>query len=488
MRAAVLIPPSKYAKNVARDLIYGCWCKGKRIAGLQFPPVSQLLVATVLREDSVDAFLIDAAAERLTIRQTKDRLKGCEAIILLTSSVTIQEDADILAELKKDVEVRPLVIVYGAQATFMPRQTLGREAIDIVVRREPEYIIRDLLRAIRDGADWRLVKGIGYRDKDEVILNDYYPFIEDMDELPVPDRKALNKKIEYFNPVVKRMPYTTMFTSRGCPGKCTFCSSPPFYGRKIRYRSSGSVLNELGEIVELGYREVFFRDENFTVKKSRTKEICEGIISRGYDLSWICSSRIDNIDRESMVAMKNAGCHMIRLGVESGVQEILDKSCKGTTLEQIREIFRWTHEIGLDTHAHLMLGMPGETEDTIRRTIDFVLEIEPTIVTFGICTPYPGTQLFEQVLEKRPEIGDGSGADLGGLHTVAFHNDLFTDMRADDLSNWVKRAYRRFYLRPKYWMGWIKRVRSWNEFKRVSRAGMKVVDFAFRGDEMKPRG
>ncbi len=483
MKVVVLIPPSKFSRNVARDLIYGCWCKGKRIAGIKFPPLSLLLVATVLKKEGFDVALIDAAATGMSLEEVKERTRGARMVVLLTSTMTVNEDAAVLNELKK-ANPDLLTVVFGAHPTFMPRHTLGKEGIDVVVRREAEFIIRDLARALASGdGEWRKVKGIGYRlENGEIMLNEFYPFVENLDELPIPDRTMLPQGIDYFNPVVKRVPYTTMMTSRGCPGLCTFCSSPPFYGRKIRYRSVESMIEELEEIKQLGYREVFFRDEIFTVVKSRTIALCEEMIKRKLNLSWICSARIGSVDKEMMELMKAAGCHMIRFGVESGSQKILDNIKKGITVEQTRQTFRWTHEVGLDTHAHLMLGTPGETRETIDETIKFIKEIEPTIITCGICTPYPGTQLFEEVREKHPEIGDGSQCDLSRLHTKSFYNEVFTELSPEELSKGIRKVYRQFYLRPGYLLKWLFRIKSVDEFRRVTLAGTQVFDFIFRGD------
>lgn len=490
MKVMVLIPSSRFSKNVARDLIYGCWCKGKRIGGIKFPPVSQLLVATVLKKSGHDAVLLDAAANRLTLEGLRDEVrKGYSAVIVLTSTMTVKEDSRTLDELKK-VNSKLKTIVFGAQPTFVPANTLSYSGIDFVVRGESEYIIRDLANALEKGdSSWQAVKGIGYLDgKGRVVLNEPNPFIKNLDELPIPDRTMLTAGVDYFNPVVKMMPYTTAFTARGCPGRCLYCSSPSFYGRLIRFRSSASVLEELEVIQKLGYREVFFRDEIFTVSRRRTVEICEGILRKNINLSWICSARVGSVDKETMMLMKRAGCHLLRFGVESGVQEILDNIKKDIRIEETIETFRWAKEARLDTHAHLMMGMPGETQGTIDKTIRFVRQIAPTIITFGICTPYPGTELFNIVKESFPEIGDGSACDLSRLHTQGFYNRAFTELDNASLAKNIRRGYREFYLSPSYMFKWLGRINSLDELKRVSLAAAQVLDFIFRGDTAKDSG
>jgi radical SAM superfamily enzyme YgiQ (UPF0313 family) len=483
MKAVVIIPPSKHSKNVARDLVYGCWCKGKRIAGIQFPPVSQLIVVTTLIKYGHYCDLLDAAALQLSFEETVEKAKDYHFVIMLTSTMTVNEDASLLMEIKdKNPDVK--TIVYGSHPTFMPKYTLSKDGIDFIVRREPEFIIRDLISALKNRDDsFKEVKGIGYQENNNDIINELYPFIENLDELPIPDRSLLVADIDYFNPVVKRVPFTTMFTSRGCPGRCTYCTSPPFYGKTYRARSAESVLEELEIVSNMGYKEVFFRDEMFTADRDRVIKVCEGLLEKNIDLTWIASTRVGAVDDELMVLMKKAGCHMLRYGVESGVQEILNTVKKGIKIEQTIKDFELTHKHKIDTHAHCMLGMPGETEKTIRQTLDFVKKIDPTIITFGICSPYPGTQLFDLVVEKHPEVGDGSECDLQKLHTHSFFNEVYTNIPNDELNKWIKRIYREFYFRPGYMLKWFGRIKSIDEFRRVSLAAAQVIDFAFFSKE-----
>lgn len=481
MRIVLLIPQSRFAKNVARDLIYGCWCKGKRIAGIEFPPISQLQIVTILQQLNLQAELYDAAAMGKTIEDIKKELLDVDIIIVLTATATINEDAAVLAELKKDNR-KLLTLVYGAHPTFMPKYTLSKKGIDIAVRREAELVIRDLTMAISKGVDWRAIKGISFLSDGKFVSNPDYEYIGNLDSLPIPDRTLLSKNADYFNPVVKRLPFTTMFTSRGCPGNCTYCSSPPFYGRVIRSMGPERVAEEMSLIQSQGYREIFFRDEIFTINKNRTTQICEKIIEKELDLTWIASARIGSVDFETMKLMKKAGCHMIRFGVESGSQKILNNIKKGITIDQTRRTFEWIHRAGLDTHAHLMIGAPGESKETIDQTIRLLKEIKPAIITCGICMPYPGTQLFDYVLKSYPEIGDGSECDLSHLHTQGYYNELFCDLSYAELAHNIKRIYRNFYLRPEYIFSWFKRIKTLDEVKRVFLAGCQIFEFMFTND------
>lgn len=482
MKYLVLCPPSKAARNVIRDFVYGCWCKGRRIGGAQMPPTNLLSVATVLKEDGRDVEMVDAAADGARWAEVEKRLDEFGAVILLVSTNSFREDCAFVEGLKARNR-RLLSVFFGPHATFMPQYSLARESVDIIVMREPEHILRDLARALDGGGEsWKGVRGIGYREGGEARINEPYPFIEDLDDLPIPDRSFLPEGLDYFNPVVKRVPYTTMQTSRGCPGRCTFCTVPSFYGKRIRCRSAGKVLEEFSYLAGLGYREIFLRDETFVAYRKRNKEICNGLIDAKLDLAWIANARVDMVDLETMRLMKAAGCHMLKFGVESGVQEILDAIRKGITLDQTRQAFAWAREAGLDTHAHVMIGCPGETVETARRTIRFVKEIAPTTASFGIHTPFPGTDLFAQVSAAHPEIRDGSGCDLTKIHTEGYFAQTYTRMTPRQLSRMVRHAYRRFYLRPSYLLSSLRRMGSRDEFWRTVVAGTNIFAFTMGRD------
>jgi len=482
MKILVLNPPSRVAKNVVRDVLYGCWCKGKRIGGGTVPALALLSVASVLRQSGFKVAFLDAAIRREPTERIVSLSASFDVIITSTSTMSIDEDADFLNGLKS-IKESLITIVFGSHPTFMPGATIKRKGIDIIVRREPEYIIRDLLCAIRkkDGS-WKKVNGIGFAENGRIVINPDYPFIEDLDDLPFLDVSLLPKDADYFNPLVKRLPYITTTVSRGCFGRCTFCTVPHFYGAKVRSCSANRVLDEVRHYRDKGYKEVYFRDETFTADKERNIKVCEGLIKNKLDLTWICNARVGTVDKETMVLMKKAGCHLIKFGVESGVQQILDRIKKGISLEQTADAFKWAKEAGLKTHAHVMLGLPGETEETLNSTINFIRKIRPTTASFGICTPYPGSRLFEEVAKGCPEIKDGSGSHLGILHIQALFNENFTHIKRDKLEKDLRRAYRSFYLRPAYLCQWLKRIGDPDYFKRALLAGTRIIDFSIRGE------
>lgn len=483
MKTLVLNPASRFTKNVVRDVLYGCWCKGKRIGGGTVPPFNLLFVASLLQREGFEVTFLDAMAEQLPFEDQLNLAPEVELVVCSTATMAFNEDADTLLEFKKR-NPRLKTAMFGSHPTFMPQYALTHAGVDFCVREEPDYIILNLVRSLSAGTDdWKRIKGLAYRGADGApVVNETAPYIEDLDALPMLDTSLLPKDVDYFNPLVKRMPYMTMATSRGCPAKCTFCTAPYFYGPRVRFMSPGRVVDEIATHLAHGYREIYFRDETFTVNNRRNLKIFDQIHERGLDFTWICNARVETVTQPVLEAMVKAGCHYIKFGVESGNQDILDRMKKGITVEQTRQTFQWCHEAGVDTHAHVMVGNPGDTDETIQETIDLVLAIEPTTVTFGLCSPYPGSELWDEVSEVYPEIGDGSETNLETLHSTGLFNELYCGVPSEELEDYVQKAYRAFYLRGSYFMKTLKRMGSLDEIKRYSLAGAQVVDFALRGE------
>lgn len=483
MKILGLNPPSKFSKNVARDLLWGCWCKGRRIAGVQFPPLPLMYVATVLKKDGHDVDVLDAQAEVVSVSEVEERISNYDVLFLISATMSYAEDAETLALLKKK-NPRLITIIFGSHATFLPHEALKRWSVDIIVRKESEYVIRDLVRAFSQGGDaWKKVPGIGFKQDGQDIINPDYPYVENLDELPIPDRSFLPKNLFYYNPIVKYSNWTTALSSRGCPSRCTFCTSPFYYGPKYRARSAQNVFEEIVYLRDLGFKEIFYRDELFTIDKERVFDICNKIIDAKIDVSWICSVKASTTSFEMLKAMKEAGCRFIRVGVESGSQAILDNVKKDVKIGMVENTFLWARQLKIDTHAHMMLGMPGETERSIAETFSFIQRIKPSTITYGIMTPYPGTEVYRQVLAADPSFGDGTGIDIRSVHTNASFSRIFTDLDQAKLEKYVQEGYRRFYMRPIYILNRLSRIRSWREFLRLFSAGNQVFRFIVSGDQ-----
>lgn len=463
-------------KNVIRDLIYGCWCNGRRIGGMQMPPVNHLFVATTLKEAGHKVQFIDAQVDYPAyLKLQSENFSGLDFLLILSSSNSYKEDLKTAQHIKeKNPNIKTLF--FGSHPTFQPEACLREEAIDFVVIREPEMTIKKLVTKVAAGESLKDLAGCGFKEHGKITVNPFDGHF-DMNELPIPDWTMLPNNIDYFNPVVKRMPFATMQTSRGCPAKCIYCTSPFFYGNDIRIKTAENVLKEIRYLVGLGFKEIFFRDETFTAYKQRNLEICKTIIEEKIDITWIANGRVDMIDRESAEMMKKAGCHMLKFGVETGDDQMLLNLKKGATVEQAREAFRLCHEVGLDTHSHIVFGGPGESLDSINNTLKFLKEIDPTTASFGILTPYPGTEHFRMVQEKFPEIMNGTEADMETLHTIPYYSQALTELDPGELQSSIGRAYRTFYFRPSYIFKWLKKVDSLDELFRLLVAGSNIFQF-----------
>ena len=454
MNILIINNRSKYHKNIVNDVLFGSWCAGKRIASAEYPPLPLLSVATVLEPDNKITF-IDAQGMKLSQRQILDEclINNPDVLITQTSTMTFKEDIELLSKIKQ-TSPKIKTILVGSHITFLPRQSLSR-FVDFVVLGEPEFSLRKLLKNIKNSP--RVVKSK----------------TPDIQKLPIPNRKYIFG-LNYHHPLVRNKRWTTAETSRGCPGKCTFCTASRFYGNKVRDRSPDLVLEELRYLDSLGYKEVFFRDQTFTFSKSRTAEICRKIIDSGLKLDWICNVRPGTVDENLLSLMKEAGCHLIKVGVESGNQRILDNIKKMTTLEIIERTFKSAKKVGIDTHAHFMLGCIGETEKTISDTIKFAIKIDSDTATFGLMTPYPGTPIFDRLLKSVKT--DGTEVSMDKLHLTSFYSRYFCNLLPQFLESSIKMAYLRFYFRPSFV---LKRLMKLNILRDLS-SSFDVLSLVFQ--------
>jgi radical SAM superfamily enzyme YgiQ (UPF0313 family) len=438
-------------------------------------------IASVLEQARIETYILDAVGEELDISQTHKRLKKIDPdfVIIITATSTFSHDASFMNRLKK-ANKKLKSIFCGTHVMTMPAKVLDIAGVDFIILGEPEYAVRDLILAIEKKKPLDSLKGIGFKRKGKVILTGNAPIIENLDKLPFPARHLLPKHVNYFNPLAKKAPYTTLMSSRGCPFRCKYCVANIVYGRKFRARSPKNVVDEMVECTrKFGTKEFFFRDETFTMDKKRALDICRMIRKKKLGINWICASRVNTIDREMMVAMKKAGCHMIKFGVESGSQKILNNLRKGIILKQSRNVFRWANELKIDTVAHFMLGSPGETKQTIQETIDFAKEIKPTYASFNITTPYPGTDLWREV-EDKLNINDFSIYDIEKIHEKALFNKAFCKLSKKEIEEAFNRAHREFYFRPSYIIRRLLRQSSFSELSRSAKAAFHLMVYTIK--------
>ncbi|MBN1259936.1 MAG: radical SAM protein [Anaerolineae bacterium] len=387
-------------------------------------------------------------------------------------------------------------IAFGTHVTPMPASTMeSYPALDYVLRGEPELALRELVDTLdvlqghkeprgRDlkavslwpdtekafaerllrlfaGADpgWQpawldiesgtvktglaRIKGLVWRKEGQVMVNADRGFIKDLDDLPLP-RHELLPLSKYRAPLVGG-PYAFVVSSRGCPAACRFCIKHVSYGSSVRYRSPEHVLEEIQDLVDLGIRKIHMYTDLFTVSRDQVLGICEGILERQLPVKWTCNSRVDYVDEEMLHMMRRAGCWMISWGIESADPQMLKRMRKGITPEKVARALRWAKQAGIMNWGYFIIGLPGETEESIRKTIDFSKRLPLDLVLFHIAAPHPGTPFFFEVVENgwfRPGTR-WEEVDMDRSTVLDYPN-----LKAEDLERWAKRAFREWAFRP----------------------------------------
>lgn len=321
------------------------------------------------------------------------------------------------------------IVVGGVHATFCPEQTLLSYGADVVVIGEGDETILDLCNAIEDNRALSTVQGIAYKDAGVVKQTSPRAKVHDLDQLPIPDYSFAKDAIE-------RLGMAFLITSRGCPAHCKFCSTSSYWGQQVRMYSPSRVVDEMQMLIsQFGVRRLFFHDDTFNLGFSRVAAICQEIIHRKVDVEWGCSCRATPASEEMIAAMVKAGCRHICWGVESGSERILKSIEKNITLEQIKRAFDLCLPYSdiLSTAAFIMVGNPGESEETIQESIDFFQTLSMTdAITSSILYVLPGSELY-QALEARGKIDPKSWVHYDTVPTYLLEQSLWT------LLQWSKR-------------------------------------------------
>lgn len=448
-----------------------------------YPPIDLAFIAAYMR-DETDVKLLDANALDLEWKQVKKEIREFrpDVVLFKTSPTTMAFDIKT-ADIAKQIDKKIITILDDAHIVpFFPKKTLQKfKNIDILIRGESEKTVKKLLDAIKNKKDLKKVNGISFRKNKKIINTPPTKPFRNLDELPFPAYDLL--PIEKYNSVTfaRKSPFMTLIASRGCPFRCEFC----IVGGSVVWRGSGrgwyprsaeSILDEMETLVEdYGVKEIYIFDETFTVNKKRVLEVCKGIMDRKINVSWTCNSRVDTLDDELLKAMKKSGCWNILFGVESGSQEILDRCKKGIKIKDIKKAFRLTKKNNISASASFMIGLPGETWETVEKTLQLAFDIEPDYCQFVLTTPYPGTKLYDYAKKNGYLVKDYDfdGYDAYGLAEEAV---IRTEkMSNKELMRAQKYVHRKFYLRPKYIIKRLLSIRSLMEIKMMIKAFFYVT-------------
>lgn len=476
MKVCFINPPFKWE--------YGKFSRESRSpsighSGVLYYPLWLIYAAAVTEKNGFDTAFIDAPAKRLDIGQTLDRVKNEAAdsalFVLDTSTPSIYSDVKFGEELKKLCPGSRIMLV-GTHPSATDSETLQlSESIDLIARREYDYIVLETAKALRDGTDISEVKGLTWRTENGCIIrNPDAEHIEELDEIPMAApfiKKYLDVK-DYVFPAAS-FPAIQIFTGRGCPAHCNFCVYPQtLHGHKYRLRSPESVAEEFRYIADNfpEVHEVVIEDDTFTANKQRVLDICRLFTEMGINkkLKWLCNARV-NIDLETMQAMKKAGCHLIIPGFESYNEDILKNIKKGSNIKLIDAYVENAKKAGLMIHACYMVGNKGETRETMETTLKAALRFRTDTAQFFPLIPYPGTEAYDWAKSN----GYISGKYEDYLQEDGTLNCVLNtpELSAQELVDFCAYARKKYYMRPWYichrlWKG----IRDPEDMKRSLKA------------------
>jgi len=357
------------------------------------PPLGVSYVAAAFEAAGCYVKIIDYIVSRYTPEKLKKELDTFEPDIVGATSVTMNFPvaADIMRTAKRH---RPsiLAIMGGPHVSFDATRTLETyPEIDLLVLGEGERTIMELVPLLADRCEWRGIKGLAFRQDGTITVTEPRELIDDLDSIPLPARHLLplSRYRALGFPV-------SIITSRGCPNACIFCQGRRMVGKKVRYRKVEYVMDEIEQILSYGISRINVADDLFTSNKARVREVCTQIRRRGLNFKWSAFARVNTVDRETLKMMRDAGCDALSFGIESGNQEMLRLVKKGITLEQARNAVELCKEVGIMAHASFMVGLPGESPDSLRDTQEFSKSLG---ISYGyhFLSPFPGTDVREKI-------------------------------------------------------------------------------------------
>jgi radical SAM superfamily enzyme YgiQ (UPF0313 family) len=421
------------------------------------PSLGLLSLAAVVREEGFDCSVVEASSQGLGFDETLKQILTLSPDYIGLTSTTLSICA--AAELAQKANVRDSrlkIIVGGPHLTALPYETLKAfNVFDYGVIGEGENTLVELLHVLADGGDVKEVRGIVYRDADNLQLTGRRPFIEDLDSLPLPAWHLLSGFPQRYRPPAfrfHRLPAASLVTSRGCPNTCIFCDRS-VVGNRCRSFSSVYIL----EMVKLlyhryGIKEILIEDDTFFLSQQRVREVCEGMLREDLRLSWSCLGRVNSADREILTLMRRAGCWQIGYGIESGDQRILNLAKKNISLEEVKETIRITKEAGIETKGFFILGFPEEDGRSLKQTEEFTRTLPLDDISVSFMTPFPGSELFQDA--HRYGRFDIDWQKMNML-TVVFVPYGLTEA---DLIRASHNIWKWFYLRPRIIFGYLMRM------------------------------
>jgi len=433
---------------------------GSYKGNIRRPPLDLMMISGFLRKEGFDNVLIDANNSRKSINDVKQIIKKVspDVIFFSTSTCTIYMDL-LIAQAAKEVNSTTVTVAIGTHVMALPQETFSESAFLDVIVYSSEWE-QASLNIVRNISNLKAAKGIFFRESGgKIVKTDFQQPIENLDNLGFPSHDKLEKEI-YRDPVTKRFPKTTVMGQKACINNCSFCCQPAFFGAPVlRKRSVEHFLEEMKWVQKLGFKEVLFNDATLTADMEWASSLFEGMIKNNIDLMWNCSTRADRVNSEILTLMKKAGCHTIALGMESVDPTVLKNIRKNINPGQIKDAVALIRKHGIDTIVFCVVGFPGETRESIEKTISFLKTIDTTFITLGIAVPAPGTDFYKYVEENNYLLTK----DWGLYDPMKKPVFSYPELSADEIEYYSKYGLRQFYLNPKYILNRLKSIRNINE-------------------------
>ncbi len=458
-----VMPPYPYSRSIGNR-------EGNRQIGLMPPLGIGYLTAYLEQTGKYHCSFVDSVAERLTTEETVEKVLRLKPDIIGISSFTtflLNTAYELATRLKQESPNTPLIIG-GPHTTSFGEQVLKDcSDIDYVIPGDAEVPLLELLDQISLGKEPANVKGIIYKNKDGSIVDTGCSTpIDNLDILPFPSRDIYNHNLyEPLPSLSPKRPAMSMITARGCPwARCKFCYQGGKYASPFRRRSPENVVSEIKDIINKYHvKNIVFWDDNFCIYPEWISQFCSLLKQEKITLDWSVLSRVNTVTKNMLQEMANAGCYSIQFGIESGNSDILKLIRKGHTLEQCRDAVRWAKDVGMETRAFFVLGFPTETPEMSEETIRFACELNIDYVVFFSYYVAPGTLLAEIAMRE------GQCFEFIGQHMPSYLPNTYPDL--ETLTRKVQSAYRRYYLRPRYFARTIARtIRRPHHLKNQIRA------------------
>lgn len=468
MRIALVSPP------YTAEALVGETSSMKLVLNI-VPPLGLAYVAAVLEENGYDVRIFDCSVGLSLNRLMEYLIEYRPHVVGITSTTPAFPDARKTAESVRRALPGATIVLGGAHVSALPA-ALSYDCFDVGVIAEGELTMLEVVRSIEeDGlSDMSGIAGLAFRRDGEVVLTEPREYVADLDTIPLPARHLL-PPLSAYSPTpasYRKLPLAVLMTSRGCPYKCTFCDRKVF-GNLTRGHSPDRVVAEVEEALgRYGAREIRFFDDTFTFDKDRVIEICEQFLRKDLRFSWTCLTRVGAVTKELLKTMKEAGCWQVLYGLESGDQRMLNALKKGHTVEQNEQAVRWAQEVGLGVRGDFIVGTPGETLESLERTLQFAKRLKLDYAHFNKFIPFAGTELYEELTEQGYEF------DVSDLPTILDHQAtpyVPPSMTADEFHEFLDRANREFYLRPSHIVRRLLRTRTWDELRGQMRGAFAIA-------------